>query len=94
MRLVWRRGRLALAACLLIGALVMCALLGVSVTTRAIVLPSELVRTNWIWIGDLCRATQSSTIMYAQPCSPGYTVEVVIYGRPIRHYTLLRLPRR
>ena len=94
MRLVWRRSRLALAACLLIGSLVLCALLGVGVTTRATVLPSVLVRTNWIWIGDLCRATQSSTIMYAQPCSPGYTVEVVIYGRPIRHYTLLRLPRR
>jgi hypothetical protein len=92
MRLLWRRGCLTLAMCLLIGLLAMCGLLGVGITTRAIRLPSVLVSTDWIWIGDLCRATQSSTIMYAQLCSPGYTVDVVLYGRPIRHYTLLRLP--
>jgi len=90
----FRRRRRVLAGCLLLGLLVACSLLGVGGTARAIVLPSVLVRTDWMWVGDLCRATQSSTIMYAQPCAPGYTVDVVIYGRVAHHYTLLRLPRR
>jgi hypothetical protein len=93
-RLLWRRGGRALAACLLLGLLAVCRLGDVGGTARAIVLPSVLLRTNWIWVGDLCRATQSSTIMYAQPCTPGYTVDVVIYGRVPRHYMLFRLPRR
>jgi hypothetical protein len=92
--LLWRRSGRALVVCLLLGLLTVCQLGDVGGIARAIVLPSVLVRTNWIWVGDLCRATQSSTIMYAQPCTPGYTVDVVIYGRVPRHYTLLRLPRR
>jgi hypothetical protein len=94
MRVLWRWGGRALAACLLLGLLAVCGLGGMAGAARPIVLPSELVSTEWIWVGDLCRATQSSTIMYAQPCTPGYTVDVVIYGRVPRHYMLLRLPRR
>lgn len=95
MRLLWRRSGRALAAGLLVGLLaVCCGLANMGGTAHAIVLPSVLVRTSWIWVGDLCRATQSSTIMYAQPCTPGYNVDVVIYGRVPRHYTLFRLPRR
>jgi len=78
----------------LLGLLAVCPLCGLGGAARAIMLPSVLVRTDWIWVGDLCRATQSSTIMYAQPCAPGYTVDVVINGRAARHYTLLRLPPR
>ena len=93
MRLFWRRRRPLLAGCLLLGLLAVGWLCGVGGAARAIVLPTVLVRTDWIWVGDLCRATQSSTIMYVQPCAPGYTVDVVIYGRVPRHYTLLRLPQ-
>jgi hypothetical protein len=94
MRLFSRRSRRALVGCLLLGLLAACSLLGLAGTARAIMLPTVLVRTDWLWVGDLCRATQSSTILYVQPCAPGYTVDVVIYGRAPHHYTLLRLPQR
>lgn len=86
-----RRWRVALALALLIP-LAACALLGLRVSRGP--LPSELVRTSWFWVGDLCRATQSATVMYAQICTPGYSVDLVIYGRTLRRYTLIELPRR
>ena len=93
MRLFRRRRRPSLTGGLLLGVLTVCSRCGVAGAARALVLPTVLVRTNWIWVGDLCRATQSSTIMYVQPCAPGYTVDFVIYGHTPRHSTLLRLPQ-
>ena len=87
-----RRARRALTLALLVVPLAACALLGLRASRGP--LPSELVRTSWFWIGDLCRATQSATVMYAQVCTPGYSVDLVIYGRTPRRYVLIELPRR
>jgi hypothetical protein len=76
----------------IVGLLVSCGVFRAGLFSHAIVLPSVLVRTDQFWIGDLCRATQSSTLQYVQPCAPGYTVDLLIYGRSMRHYTLLHLP--
>jgi hypothetical protein len=92
MKLLQRRARRAVALALLIIPLVWCALLGLRAARGP--LPSELVRTRWFWVGDLCRATQSATVMYAQICTPGYSVDLVIYGRTPRRYVLIELPRR
>src|SRR3712207_1473980 len=88
----WHRGCSALTVSLFIVLLVACSLLTLGVSTHAIELPSVLIRTDRMWIGDLCRATQSSVVQYTQQCSPGYTVDVILYGQSMRHYTLVQLP--
>jgi hypothetical protein len=88
----WHRSCSVLTAGLLIVLFVACSLLILGVSTHAIELPSVLIRTEMIWIGDLCRATQSSAVQYTQQCAPGYTVDVVVYGQSIHHYTLVQLP--
>ena len=91
MRLSWHRGCLALGVSAL-AVLLMGALLGAGIAAHTIVLPTVLIRTDTIWVGDLCRATQSSTIQYIQHCPPGYTLDVLVYrGETLRHYTLLHL---
>ena|SRR6476659_8466565 len=75
----------------LVGLLVACGVLASGLRSHTIVLPSVLVHTDQFWVGDLCRATQSSTIQYVQQCAPGYTVDLVVYGRSMQHYTLLQL---
>ena len=92
MRLPRRRGCVLLITGGLVGLLVACGIFRLGLISHSIVLPSVLVRTDQLWIGDLCRATQSSAVQYVQPCAPGYTVDLLIYGRTLRHYTLLQLP--
>ena len=89
----WRyRGCLALMSGVLICFLSGCALLGLGVATHAIVLPSVLVHNDLLWVGDLCRATQTSAAQYMQQCSRGYTVDVIVYGPSMQHYTVVEIP--
>ena len=92
MRSQWYRSCLVLIGGLLTVLLVACSLLSLGVFTHAIELPSVLMHTDRLWVGDLCRATQNSAVHYMQQCSPGYTVDVVVYGRSMQHYTLIQLP--
>ena len=92
MRLQRYRGCLVLIGGVLICFLSACALLGLGVATHAIVLPSVLVHNDMLWVGDLCRATQSSAVQYMQQCSPGYTVDVIVYGRSTQHFTVVQIP--
>lgn len=93
MRFSWHHGCLILGASALV-VLLLGALLGIGVVAHVIVPPTVLVRSDVIWVGDLCRATQSSTIQYIQPCPPGYTLDLLVYrGETLKHYTLLHLPR-
>jgi len=92
MRRSRQRGCVLLVAGLLSGLLGACALLGLGAATRAIALPTVLVHNQTIWLGDLCRAYLNSETQYAQRCPRGYTVDLVVYGRTMRHYTLGRIP--
>ena len=60
MRLQWYRSCSVLIGGLLTVMLVACSLLSLGVSTHAIELPSVLVYTDRLWVGDLCRATQNS----------------------------------
>src|SRR5262245_29426411 len=87
----WRRGCVLLMIGGLVSLLVACGILRSGLRSHSIVLPSVLVHTDQFWVGDLCRATQSSALQYLQPCAPGYTVDLIVYGRSMQHYTLLQL---
>ena len=92
MRSQWYRSCSVLTGGLLTVMLVACSLLSLDVSTHAIELPSVLVHTDRLWVGDLCRATQNSALQYTQQCAPGYTVDVLVYGRSMHHYTVVQLP--
>jgi hypothetical protein len=88
----WHRSCLVLMTGMLAGLIVACSLLSLAVSTHAVALPSVLVHTDWLWVGDLCRATLNSAIQYTPQCSPGYTVDVIVYGRSMQHYTVVQIP--
>lgn len=90
MRRSRQRGCVLLAAVLLAGVLAVCSLAGLAVATRAVRPPAVLAHNDVFWLGDRCRASED--YLKQHDCLPGYTVDLVLHGGQMRHYTVLHIP--
>ena len=85
-----QRGCALLAAMLLAGVLGACTLAGLGVATQTIRPPAVLAHNAVFWLGDRCRASED--YLKQHDCLPGYTVDLVLHGGQMRHYTVLHIP--
>jgi hypothetical protein len=78
---------------LVIGLLAACMLFSLGVSAQLISLPPVLLRNQVVWVGDRCRAYLNTPEQISRQCLAGYTVDLFVYGRQTRHYTLFRIPQ-
>lgn len=90
MRPLRQRGCVLLAALLLVGVLGVCGLAGLGVATQAVRPPAVLAHNQVFWLGDRCRASED--YLRQHDCLPGYTVDLVLHGEQMRHYTVVHIP--